>query len=184
MVVEIELLPIDESKRFRISCDSVIGSNYYSPESETICGYKVSIEELAYHKQVDFNRIKEYEDKLSEPDKVIVRFFKYVAEKNQFSALSRKQYLSVLHSNLPEIKTIREDVEKEGELRLSVVKILRNHGIEPGLYIKTAKEMQFPPGLREYSFISARNYGKVKYLENHEDFVKQIRELGIELPEL
>ena len=86
MYFEIELLPIKESKRFRVHWDVVTALDYFTGESTNYL--KVGYTEVCYGTEVNFDRIKEYWDKVSDPDKEIIQYCK---EANDFTSIHKKR---------------------------------------------------------------------------------------------
>ena len=172
MYFEIELLPIKESKRFRVHLDVAVALDYFTGESTNYL--KVKYSEVCYGTEVNFDRIKEYWDKVSDADKEIIQYCEELKKRTVLHPYTRKEEVGIRYSNNPAIKEILNANPDLFEKSFSEVPSYQEFPT-PHNVVEHVGEFVAPEVFTQM-ITSARTNGKAAYLESRERIAQLIKD--------
>lgn len=179
MEFEIELLPIKESKRFRVNINPAMEVDYRTGEPKACM--LVEYIEVCYGTKVTLDRIKEYWDKVSDPDKEILEYCERLKQNYVFHSYTRDEEVGIKYSNDPEVKRfLKHNPEffEPGYLKDHDVSIPGDVNIpKPHLVVEQIGTTDYPDFMNEI-IRSARETGKTAYLESREVTAKRLKEVA------
>lgn len=190
MVVEIELCPQKESKRFqfevlKVDQDAI---NYVTGQLEHIHGYRVIVNELSKpgHDRT-FEDVAPYLERMTEDDQLIVKYLEYL-NSVKLHYLTYQEEKEVIYSNHSDVANLLSvcgrlgvtfytaawaDKEKYEKLIPAIFRKREEHILE---YTSMPEGCTLEP-LSRLNGICVREQGKAKYLKRHKEVADILREL-------
>ena len=190
MVVEIELCPQKESKRFQFEVIKVDQDaiNYVTGQLEHIHGYRVIVNELSKpgHDRT-FEDVAPYLERMTEDDQLIVKYLEYL-NNVKLHDLTRQEEKEIIYSNHPDVANLLSVCGGLGKTFYTAVWTDKNkyEKLIPAIfckrempildYISMPEDCTLEP-LSRLNGICVREQGKAEYLKRHKEVADLLKEL-------